>query len=71
VPTTFAMDRAAVADFCRRHHVRRLGLFGSVLRDARRRVDQEDEGRLDEDLEAGEVDLPGGAELPVINTGTG
>ena len=23
----------AVADFCRRHHIRRLALFGSVLRD--------------------------------------
>jgi predicted nucleotidyltransferase len=23
----------AVADFCRRHHIRRLSLFGSVLRD--------------------------------------
>jgi hypothetical protein len=23
----------AVAEFCRRHHIRRLGLFGSVLRD--------------------------------------
>ena len=27
-----AIPRAAVADFCRRHHIRRLGLFGSVLR---------------------------------------
>lgn len=27
-----AIDRSAVADFCRRHHVRRLALFGSVLR---------------------------------------
>jgi len=25
--------REAVADFCRRHHIRRLALFGSVLRD--------------------------------------
>jgi uncharacterized protein len=23
----------AIADFCRRHHIRRLALFGSVLRD--------------------------------------
>lgn len=27
-----AIDRSAVADFCKRHHVRRLALFGSVLR---------------------------------------
>jgi predicted nucleotidyltransferase len=27
------LDRRALADFCRRHHVRRLALFGSVLRD--------------------------------------
>jgi predicted nucleotidyltransferase len=27
------LDREAVATFCRRHHVRRLALFGSVLRD--------------------------------------
>jgi predicted nucleotidyltransferase len=26
-------DRHAVVGFCRRHHVRRLALFGSVLRD--------------------------------------
>jgi uncharacterized protein len=28
-----AIDRDAVADFCRRHHIQRLALFGSVLRD--------------------------------------
>ncbi len=28
-----AIDRSAVADFCKRHHVQRLALFGSVLRD--------------------------------------
>jgi uncharacterized protein len=27
------IDRKKIADFCRRHHVRRLALFGSVLRD--------------------------------------
>ena len=27
------IPRRAVAEFCRRHHVRRLALFGSVLRD--------------------------------------
>ncbi len=26
------IDRSAVTDFCKRHHVRRLALFGSVLR---------------------------------------
>ncbi|MCM8794773.1 MAG: nucleotidyltransferase family protein [Candidatus Omnitrophica bacterium] len=27
------VDKEKVADFCRRHHIRRLALFGSVLRD--------------------------------------
>ncbi len=27
------LDREEVADFCRRHHIRKLSLFGSVLRD--------------------------------------
>lgn len=27
------IDREALAAFCRRHHIRKLGLFGSVLRD--------------------------------------
>ena len=27
------IDRDAIAEFCRRHHIRRLALFGSVLRD--------------------------------------
>lgn len=27
------IDQSRVADFCRRHQVRRLALFGSVLRD--------------------------------------
>lgn len=26
------VDPGAIADFCRRHHIRRLSLFGSVLR---------------------------------------
>jgi predicted nucleotidyltransferase len=26
------LDTAAIADFCRSHHIRRLALFGSVLR---------------------------------------
>ena len=28
-----SIDRDAVSAFCRRHHIRRLALFGSVLRD--------------------------------------
>lgn len=28
-----ALDRKQIAEFCRRHHVRKLSLFGSVLRD--------------------------------------
>jgi uncharacterized protein len=28
-----AIDPQRIADFCRRHHVARLSLFGSVLRD--------------------------------------
>ncbi len=27
------VDRAKLAEFCRRHHIRRLALFGSVLRE--------------------------------------
>jgi predicted nucleotidyltransferase len=26
-------DKAAIANFCHRHHISRLALFGSVLRD--------------------------------------
>jgi predicted nucleotidyltransferase len=33
VAPSIAIDRDRIADFCRRHHVRRLALFGSVLRD--------------------------------------
>jgi uncharacterized protein len=28
-----AIDHERIAEFCRRHHIRRLDLFGSVLRD--------------------------------------
>jgi len=28
-----SIDREKIADFCRRHHISRLSLFGSVLRD--------------------------------------
>jgi predicted nucleotidyltransferase len=27
------VDKDQIADFCRRHHIRKLSLFGSVLRD--------------------------------------
>jgi len=27
------VDRECIADFCRRHHIRKLAFFGSVLRD--------------------------------------
>ena len=27
------VDRDRISDFCRRHHIRRLAFFGSVLRD--------------------------------------
>jgi predicted nucleotidyltransferase len=30
---TLALPKDKIADFCRRHHIRTLGLFGSVLRD--------------------------------------
>ena len=33
MPTTITIDKSQIAEFCRRHHVRRLSLFGSVLRD--------------------------------------
>ncbi len=29
----FTLDQAVIADFCRRHRIRRLALFGSMLRD--------------------------------------
>ncbi len=29
----FEISEEGVADFCRRHHIRKLSLFGSVLRD--------------------------------------
>src|SRR3989338_9691842 len=28
-----SIDREMIADFCRRHHIRKLALFGSVLRE--------------------------------------
>ena len=32
-PLPIDIPRQAIAEFCRRHHIRRLALFGSVLRD--------------------------------------
>ena len=32
-----AIDRERIADFCRQHHIRKLALFGSVLREDFRR----------------------------------
>jgi predicted nucleotidyltransferase len=31
--TRIALDGSKIADFCRRHHIRKLAFFGSVLRD--------------------------------------
>jgi len=31
--TRIPIDATKVADFCRRHHIKRLAFFGSVLRD--------------------------------------
>jgi len=33
VSPRIALDRKQIAEFCRRHHIRKLSLFGSVLRD--------------------------------------
>jgi uncharacterized protein len=32
IPVRLPIDRQALAAFCRRHHIRRLSLFGSVLK---------------------------------------
>lgn len=31
--TRLTVDRGKLADFCRKHHIRKLAFFGSVLRD--------------------------------------
>lgn len=31
--TQIHLDREQISEFCRRHHIRKLALFGSVLRD--------------------------------------
>ncbi len=33
MPGRLPVDRAQLAEFCRRHHIRKLSLFGSVVRD--------------------------------------
>jgi predicted nucleotidyltransferase len=33
VDTRFPISKSQIADFCRRHHVRKLSLFGSSIRD--------------------------------------
>ena len=33
MPTHIPVDREKISEFCRRHHIRKLSLFGSVLRD--------------------------------------
>ncbi len=33
MPARIPIDHEKLADFCRRHHIRKLSLFGSVLRD--------------------------------------
>jgi uncharacterized protein len=33
MPARIDIDREKIADFCRRHRVKKLSLFGSVLRD--------------------------------------
>jgi uncharacterized protein len=33
VAARIPIDRRAISEFCQRHHIRRLALFGSVLRD--------------------------------------
>lgn len=32
MPMAIAIDRVRIADFCQAHHIRKLALFGSVLR---------------------------------------
>jgi predicted nucleotidyltransferase len=33
MPARIAIDRSRLEDFCRRHHIKKLSFFGSVLRD--------------------------------------
>lgn len=52
--TRIAIPEAAIADFCRRHHIRKLSLFGSVLRD-----DFNDDSDVDVLVEFEEGHVPG------------
>lgn len=56
--TRIAVDQGAIADFCRRHHIRRLSLFGSMLRD-----DFRPDSDVDLLVEFGEGKGPGYFEL--------
>jgi predicted nucleotidyltransferase len=33
MPARISLDKDRIADFCRRHHIAKFALFGSVLRD--------------------------------------
>ncbi len=33
MPLRLPVDREAIAEFCRKHHIRKLAFFGSVMRD--------------------------------------
>ncbi len=33
MPSSIEIDKLAIAEFCKKNHIRRLALFGSVLRD--------------------------------------
>ena len=54
MPTGVKIDRKKMAEFCRRNHVRRLALFGSVLR-----ADFGPESDVDVLVEFGEGHVPG------------
>jgi hypothetical protein len=51
VTARIAVDKEQIASFCRRHRIRRLALFGSVLRD---------DFRPDSDVDALVEFAPGG-----------
>jgi len=48
------LDREKIAEFCRKHHIRRLSLFGSVLRE-----DFSDDSDLDVLVEFDPEHVPG------------
>lgn len=52
--TDITINPAAVASFCRHHHIRKLAFFGSVLRD-----DFRDESDVDVLVEFEEGQVPG------------